>query len=151
MNSYMGGQYQQAISGVTTLNNKWYEAGGQQYQSYSFDYIPGAQGKVGWWVGEEPTWLVDARSMGPNGNIGQRTVSQEPMSIIANFGMSNSFAQINMTGLATLMPATMRFDYIRIYQPDDEVLITCDPPGYPTTGYIAQHPEPYNNPNITHW
>jgi beta-glucanase (GH16 family) len=151
MNSYMGGPYQQAISGLTNLNNNWYTAGGKQFQTYSFDYKPGADGKVTWYVGENPTWTVDGRSMGPNGNIGQRTVAQEPMSIVANFGISNSFAHLNMTGLAALMPATMKFDYIRIYQPADEVLVTCDPPGYETTGYIAKHPEPYSNPNITRW
>jgi hypothetical protein len=151
MNSYMGGPYQQAISGVTNLNNNWYTAGGGKYQTYAFDYKPGAAGKVTWYVGENATWTVDGRSMGPNGNIGQRTVAMEPMSIVANFGISNSFASLNMTGLAALMPATMKFDYIRIYQPADETMITCDPPGYETTRYIAKHPEPYSNPNITRW
>jgi hypothetical protein len=29
--------------------------------------------------------------------------------------------------------------------------MTCDPKGYPTTDYIAKFPEPYSNPNLTHW
>lgn len=73
------------------------------------------------------------------------------MTVIANFGMSNSFAPLNLTGLATLMPATMRIDYIRIYQDEDNEMVTCDPPGFPTTDYIAKHPEPYANPNMTLW
>jgi len=56
-----------------------------------------------------------------------------------------------MTGLGPLMPATMRVDYIRIYQDEDNVIMTCDPPGFPTTEYIAAHPEPYHNPNMTIW
>ena len=64
--------------------------------------------------------------------------------------MSSGFAALNLTGLATLMPATMRFDYIRIYQTQDGEM-TCDPENYPTTAYIASHPEPYNNPNVTQW
>jgi hypothetical protein len=72
------------------------------------------------------------------------------MSIIVNFGMSNGFAALNLTGLAPLMPATMRLDYIRIYQ-DEDGEMTCDPEGYPTTEYISNYPEPYSNFNLTHW
>ncbi|KAF2668302.1 beta-1,6 glucan synthetase [Microthyrium microscopicum] len=149
MNDYLGSIYQQAISGVTNLNNKWYD--GKEYQTYAFEYQPGPQGKVTWFVGNSATWTADARSMGPNGNIGQRVIPQEPMSMVINFGMSNGFAALNMEGLAKLMPATMRIDYIRIYQPDGETSITCDPPGYETTEYIARHPEAYNNANLTTW
>ncbi|EME48613.1 glycoside hydrolase family 16 protein [Dothistroma septosporum NZE10] len=147
-NSYQGGVYQQAISATTALNNDWYD--GKGYQIYAFEYEPGADGYVTWYVGDQKTWKVTGNSVGPNGNIGQRVVPEEPMAIVANFGMSSSFAQINFTGLAPLMPATMRIDYIRIYQ-DEDGEMTCDPQGYPTTDYIANHPEPYANINLTHW
>jgi len=65
-------------------------------------------------------------------------IPEEPMTLILNFGMSNGFAALNLTGLAPLMPATMRVDYVRIYQDEDNPLVTCDPPGYPTTKYIAE-------------
>jgi beta-glucan synthesis-associated protein KRE6 len=149
MNSYQGGVYQQAVSGLTNLNNGWYD--GNQYQSYAFEYTPGAKGKVTWSIGNQPTWSLDARALGPNGNIGQRVIPLEPMAIVVNFGMSNGFAALNMTGLEPLLPATMRIDYIRIYQDEDSISVTCDPPGYPTTEYINNHPEAYNNPNLTHW
>lgn len=148
MNSYQGGVYQQALSTVTNLNNDWYD--GKAYQSYSFEYQPGADGYVVWKVGGDKTWKVTGDSVGPNGNIGQRVIPEEPLTIIANFGMSNNFAQLNMSGLGPLMPATMRIDYIRIYQ-DEEGEVTCDPKGYPTTEYIEKHPEPYKNFNLTHW
>ena len=149
MNSYCGGVYQQAVSGVTNLNNHWYD--GKQYQTYSLGYEPGADGEITWWVGDQATWTMDARAVGPNGNIGQRVLPQEPLSVIINFGMSSGFAALNLTGLEPLMPATMRVDYLRIYQDEDKEMVTCDPPGYPTTEYIKQHPIPYNNPNLTHW
>jgi beta-glucanase (GH16 family) len=149
MNEYLGSVYQQAMSGVTNLNNSWYD--GNAYQSYAFEYQPGAEGTVTWFVGNTATWTVDARSMGPNGNIGQRIIPQEPMSIIANLGMSGGFAALNMTGLGPLMPATMRIDYIRIYQHEGENSVTCDPPGYETTEYISRHGEAYNNANRTRW
>ncbi len=151
MNGYCGGVFQEAVSGVTHLNNDWYD--GKEYQTYAFEYAPGGEGDgyVTWYVGADKTWTLDARSLGPNGNVGSRTVSQEPMYVIANFGMSNGFALVNLTGLAPLMPATMRIDYIRIYQDEGDELVTCDPPDYSTTDYIANHPEAYFNPNLTTW
>jgi len=148
MNAYQGGVYQQALSTVTNLNNDWYN--GKAYQTYGFEYEPGADGYVVWNVGDVKTWKVEGNAVGPNGNVGQRVMPEEPMSLIVNFGMSSGFAALNMTGLGTLMPATMRLDYIRIYQDGDGEL-TCDPVGYPTTGYIAAHPEPYSNANLTTW
>lgn len=148
MNNYQGGIYQQAISTVSNLNNGWYN--GKAYQTYGFQYAPGSDGYVIFNVGDKATWKVEATAVRANGNVGQRVMPEEPMAIIANFGMSNGFANLNLSGLAPLMPATMRLDYIRIYQDDDGEL-TCDPKGYPTTDYIARHPEPYNNPNMTLW
>lgn len=148
MNAYCGGIYQQALSTVTNLNNDWYD--GNAYQTYAFDYSPGDDGWIEWNVGDVQTWRVDANAVGPNGNIGQRVIPEEPMALVVNFGMSTGFAALNLTGLAPLMPATMRLDYIRIYQGDDDEL-TCDPEGYPTTSYIAAHPEPYANANLTLW
>lgn len=49
------------------------------------------------------------------------------------------------------MPATMRVDYIRIYQDPNEISVTCDPADYKTTEYIKQHAEAYHNPNLTLW
>ncbi|KAM5445211.1 beta-glucan synthesis-associated protein [Microsporum audouinii] len=149
MNAYRGGVFQQAISGVTNLNNDWYN--GKKYQVYAFDYTPGEKGDITWYVGEEKSWKLDARALGPNGNVGQRVIPKEPMALIANLGMSNSFAALNMTGLAPLFPVTMRIDYIRIYQEKGKTSVTCDPPGMETTEYIRKHKEVYHNPNLTTW
>jgi beta-glucanase (GH16 family) len=149
MNSYCGGVYQQAVSGVTNLNNNWYD--GKEYQTYALEYTPGATGTITWFIGSTPSWTLDGRAMGPNGNIGQRVIPQEPLALIINFGMSSGFAALNLTGLAPLMPATMRVDYVRIYQEEGQEMVTCDPPGYPTTEYIRKHPIPFNNPNMTRW
>jgi beta-glucan synthesis-associated protein KRE6 len=118
---------------------------------YAFEYAPGAEGNVTWFVGRDKTWMIDAQAVRPNGNVGQRVIPMEPMYPIINFGISPSFAMLNWTGLATLWPATMRVDYIRIYQNPDEVSVTCDPAGYSTTDYIKNHPEAYHNPNLTLW
>ncbi|KAL5387720.1 hypothetical protein DPSP01_003512 [Paraphaeosphaeria sporulosa] len=151
MNAYKGGPFQEAFSGLSNLNNDWYN--GKAYQKYAFEYTTGDDGFITWYVGDSPTWSLQAASIGPNGNIGQRKIPEEPMSIIANLGMSHSFAAINLEELAKFLPATMRIDYIRIYQdPDDDTqALTCDPKDYPTTEYIRKHPEPYANPNLTDW
>ncbi|KAK4547870.1 hypothetical protein LTR36_010589 [Oleoguttula mirabilis] len=150
MNAYQGGDYQQALSTVTNLNNDWYD--GNAYQTYGFDYQPGGSGDgyVVWNVGDTDTWKVEANAVGPNGNVGQRVMPEEPMALVVNFGLSNGFASLNMSGLGPLMPATMRLDYIRIYQ-DEDGEMGCDPEGYETTAYIAAHPEPYANANLTTW
>jgi len=146
MNGYTGGPYQQAISGTTLLNNNWYN--GTQYQKYAFEYIPGTStGKIAWFVGGDPSFIMDGRAIGPNGNIAAREVSQEPMSMVLNLGMSGSWSEILMGDL--VFPTIMHIDYVRIYQKAGEEIITCDPPGYPTTEYIKNHGVAYNNLNLT--
>jgi len=151
VNVYRGGPYQQAVSALTNLNNGWYD--GNQYQTYAFEYKPGASGDVTWFVGDQPTWRVTGESLAPNGNVGQRILPEEPMSVIMNFGMSDGFSAINFTSLAPLFPATMRIDNMRIYQDpsNDNMAMSCDPPGYETTGYINSHKPAYYNQNLTSW
>ena len=149
LNSYQGGPFQQALSGLTNLNNEWYD--GKAYQKYNFQYTPGAQGNIMWSVGDVPVWKLDARAIGPNGNVGQRVIPVEPMAMVMNFGMSDGFAPVDLPKLDPLFPATMRFDYVRIYQDPNDESVTCDPPGYETTPYIENHKDVYTNPNITLW
>jgi beta-glucanase (GH16 family) len=140
MNIYRGGPYQEALSGVTWLNNGLYDSNG--YQKYGFEYNPDALGDITWFVGHKYTWKMDYRAVRVNGNIGQRVIPEEPTTIVMNFGMSNGFATVFLANLVELMSATMRFDHVRIYQEAGSESVTCDPPGHPTTTYIKQHPEP---------
>lgn len=148
MNGYCGGPFQQAVSGTTLLNNSWYD--GLKYQKYAFEYVPGtSKGKIAWFVGEDPSFIMDGRAIGANGNVAARQVSQEPMSMILNLGLSNSWSEVLIGDLK--FPTIMHIDYVRIYQKAGEESVTCDPPGYPTTEYIRNHPVAYNNPNVTSW
>ena len=137
------------MSALSTTNNQWYN--GNAYQTYAFEYTPGPQGAIDWFVGPNPTWKLDARALRPNGNVGQRIVPNEPMALVMNFGMSDTFAPLNFTGLAPLLPARMRFDYVRIYQDPNSESVSCDPPGMESTDYIATHMDSYANPNKTRW
>ncbi|KAF7936639.1 uncharacterized protein EAE97_008005 [Botrytis byssoidea] len=149
MNSYCGGPFQQAISGTTLLNNDWYD--GLQYQKYAFEYTPGVSstGKIAWFVGDDQTFMMDGRAIGQNGNVAQRLVSEEPMSVILNLGISGSWSQILLGDLR--FPTTMHVDYVRIYQREGMESVTCDPEGWETTEYIEKHPVAYRNANLTAW
>jgi beta-glucanase (GH16 family) len=78
-NSYDGGKLQQVISIKTKIDPQYYE--GRAYQTYAFDYTPGPQGRVTWWVGDDKKWSFDAKAVDPNtqAKIGQRVISEEPM------------------------------------------------------------------------
>ncbi|KAF7884110.1 uncharacterized protein EAF01_011533 [Botrytis porri] len=149
MNAYCGGPFQQAISGTTLLNNNWYD--GLQYQKYAFEYTPGVSstGKIAWFVGDEQTFMMDGRAIGQNGNVAQRLVSEEPMSVILNLGISGAWSQILLGDLR--FPTTMHVDYVRIYQREGKESVTCDPEGWETTEYIEKHPVAYRNANLTAW
>ncbi|ODV66627.1 beta-glucan synthesis-associated [Hyphopichia burtonii NRRL Y-1933] len=153
MNTYTGGPLQQAVSGTTTLNTEWYERGpgGSNFQVYGYEYLnDNEDGYITWYVGDEtPTLTVQAYALAPNGNVGFRRISKEPMSIIMNLGISNNWAYIDWTSLN--FPATMRIDYVRVYQPEDEVNLGCDPTDYPTYDYIENHINAYSNVNLTSW
>lgn len=74
---WKGGPLQQAVSTVTTLNKGWYD--GKEYQTYGLEYDPGSNGFVEWNVGREKLFRLNGGALGPNGNIGSRPISQEPM------------------------------------------------------------------------
>lgn len=151
INSYAGGPFQQAVSGVTTLNNEWYEfgAGEHGFQMYGYEYLnDDHDGYCTWYVGE-PTLTIKAYALGPNGNIDFRRISKEPMSIVMNLGISNNWAYINWPALN--FPVTMRVDYVRLYQPPDQISVTCDPDDHPTFQYIQDHLKAYENVNLTSW
>ncbi|KAH7084487.1 beta-glucan synthesis-associated protein KRE6 [Paraphoma chrysanthemicola] len=148
-NGYTGGPYQQAISATTNLNKNWFD--GKEYQRYNFEYVPGEGEKsyISWQIGEQQMFMLDGRSIGPNGNIKARQVSEEPMSMILNLGISNSWTWIDWDNMK--FPAVMRVDYVRWYQKKGESMVTCDPPGFETTDYIKKHINAYTNPNFTQW
>ena len=152
LNTYTGGPLQQAVSGTTTLNVSWYSEGDNEhnFQTYGYEYLnDDDDGYLTWHVGEDPTLTVHAYALGPNGNVGRRLMSKEPMSLVMNFGISNNWAYIDWNALH--FPLTMRVDHVRVYQPEDAINVSCDPDDYPTSNYIETHPKAYQNTNLTSW
>lgn len=149
MNTYTGGPFQQAVSGTTTLNTEWYERGNNagNFQVYGYEFLnDNDNGYLTWYVGV-PTLTLHSQALGPNGNVGARRFPKEPMSIIMNLGISNNWAYIDWPSIN--FPVHMMVDYVRIYQPEDAISMTCDPEDHPTTDYIQQHLNIYSDPNIT--
>ena len=72
--------------------------------------------------------------------------------MVLNFAMSYNFEAPDFGGFDFVDGEKMRIDYIRLYQRSGlENAIGCDPPGFPTAEYINNHPDAYNNPNLTAW
>ncbi|TDL19853.1 glycoside hydrolase family 16 protein [Rickenella mellea] len=153
-NSFKGTELQQSLSAVTLIDNANYND--NKYLKYAFEWWSDSKhrddGYITWFIDNEKTWTLTAPSMGPNTDmeIGQRLVSEEPMYLILNLGMSTNFEAPDFNNLK--FPAKMYIDYIRVYQRDDvKDGTTCDPPNYPTSDYINRHPEAYSNANWTTW
>lgn len=152
MNTYCGGPFQQAISAVTTLNASWYEfgEGSGKFQKFAIEYLNDKnKGYIRWFVGDNPTFTMYSTALHPNGNIDWRYISQEPMSIIMNLGISPNWAYIDWQMI--YFPVVMSIDYVRLYQPENAVSLTCDPEDYPTYDYIESHKNAYYNANLTSW
>ncbi|KAI5949483.1 KRE6 [Candida theae] len=151
MNTYAGGPFQQAFSATTTLNRTWYERGNgleHQYQRFGYEYLnDDDNGYLRWYVGRDPTLTVYSTSLHPNGNIGWRRLSKEPMSVIMNLGVSNNWAYIDWGEI--VFPSTFTIDYVRVYQPGNAINVGCDPEDFPTYDYIQQHLNIYENANLT--
>jgi len=162
-NSYTGGQLQEAVSGLTDTctdcdnePDEYYYEGSGKFTTYGVEYVANlddpTQGYIEWVAVDKPSWRMNAAAIGPNTNldIGQRLVSEEPMALIFNLGMSNNFEVVDFAHLK--FPAYMRIDYVRVYQlPNSDASVGCDPEDRPTASYIAKYPEVYNNPNLTTW
>ncbi|WWC70539.1 uncharacterized protein I206_104490 [Kwoniella pini CBS 10737] len=153
-NSYRGGVYQEAVSGLTLVEPNGYEGGGGGFAIHGVEMFADpnhrGNGHITWVADGKKSWTAYPAAVGPISSmqIGQRLIPEEPMSLIVNFGMSNGFQPVNFNQLE--WPAKMLVDYIRVYQ-RPEGRIGCDPPDRPTAEYISRHMDVYTNPNMTTW
>ncbi|KAF8076645.1 beta-glucan synthesis-associated protein [Lyophyllum atratum] len=151
-NSFRGSATQQANSVVTDTNQLCYELEENCYSVYGFEYKPGYDDAyISWVSGNATSWTLNAPGVGPDPSvsISARSISQEPMYLIMNLGMSRNFGHIDFAHLT--FPTRMRVDYIRVYQDPKMINIGCNPPNFPTTDYINKYIDAYSNPNFTTW
>lgn len=94
-NSYLGGIYQQAVSGLTLLPDRIYHdqvVGGRskEFATFSFEYSAFPEerekGYIHWVTDGKPAWTMFADAVGPNPRteIGRRIVPEEPMYMVCS-------------------------------------------------------------------
>ncbi|KZW00870.1 glycoside hydrolase family 16 protein, partial [Exidia glandulosa HHB12029] len=160
MNNYKGSAVQQAVSALTETSDAVYNGprGGQNFGLFGFEYYADpndpTQSFITWMSEGVKTFTMTGAAMAPDltAGVGQRLVSPEPMAIILNLGVSESFQPVQRDLMT--FPAEFLIDYVRVYQrkgSNPDTSIGCDPPDYPTSDYISRHINAYTNPNLTDW
>jgi len=154
-NTYQGSALQQAVTALTTVPDRAYFGTGAEFVSMGFEYYgdpnDDTAGYITWQVDGTPSYAVTSEAIpaDPTTEISQRQISVEPMSIILNLGMSQSFQTVDLSAMT--FPGDLLIDYVRVYQRTDKKNLGCSPAAYPTADYIANHMEAYTNPNLTFW
>jgi beta-glucan synthesis-associated protein KRE6 len=152
LNTYTGGAFQQATSGVSLTDQNCYQLATGCFSVYGFEYKPGYDdGYITWINNNKAAWTLKGPGVAADTRveISARPVPQEPMYILVNLGMSENFGYVDLEHLT--FPAIMSIDYIRVYQPKDSINVGCNPDDFPTQAYIEEYIEAYTNPNITTW
>ncbi|KAL8286536.1 hypothetical protein RQP46_004553 [Phenoliferia psychrophenolica] len=146
-NQWHGSIYQESMSLQTTTDNSSYDGNG--YTHFGFEYDPGEDGSITWAINGTESWQLNASAMGPNEETetSQRLVAVEPLSIVFNLAISTKSGQTIEWGKIAF-PATLRIDYVRVYQKKGQINIGCDPADFPTSKYINDHPLLYDNPQL---
>ncbi|PWN50381.1 concanavalin A-like lectin/glucanase [Violaceomyces palustris] len=160
-NSYNGSPYQECVSSITQTPDNGFWGTEDEFVtmglSYSPDWDGDGSGSITWYIDGKKTWTLQGSALGASTDmdISQRQIPTEPMYIIMNLGISSGFQWIDFdqtSQSSVQFPAKLAFDYVRVYQPKSStVRVGCDPKDHPTADFIARHPEPYNNPNLTRW
>ncbi len=101
MNSYTGEVTQQAASGVAPTNQRAVQRPSDGtagiFSEFGIEYEPGDNGYIEWINDGKPSWRLDppALAADPISNISRRPVSDEPMYIIMNVGISENFGTVS--------------------------------------------------------
>ncbi len=158
-NTYTGGIYQEAVSGITPIPAAGYMgASNARYVTYGFELEPDwnadGTGTIAWYIDGKVTWKVTGAAIParPDQNMGRRIIPVEPLSIIMNLGISDGFQRVHWDELLETwgVSSMMKIDYVRVYQKHGtDPKVSCDPPDHPTAKYIADHPILFNNVNLT--
>ncbi|PPQ73668.1 hypothetical protein CVT26_010760 [Gymnopilus dilepis] len=157
-NTYKGSAVQQAISSLTTTPTDIFQGSGDNFHTFGFEYWSDPKnrqdGYITWQADGQKTYQIWASAVGPDqgtdgSGVSARLIPEEPMSIILNLGISQSWQNINLASM--IFPAEMKIDYVRVYQRKGHTNTGCNPKDYPTTDYINAHMDAFTNVNLTTW
>ncbi|KAE8231141.1 hypothetical protein CF326_g3852 [Tilletia indica] len=156
INDYKGTPYQESVSGYAQVPDDGFMETDQRFVKYGVEYFPdfdgSGEGTITWFIDGKATWTAKGSTLDPvpSMEVGRRLFPVEPMSIIMNLGISSGFQQIDWDPLTGVQfPAVMLFEYVRLYQESNKQKLSCDPPDHPTSKYIEDHPDIFQNPNLT--
>ncbi|KAF8322566.1 glycoside hydrolase family 16 protein [Clavulina sp. PMI_390] len=155
LNTYRGSALQQAVSALTNLNSTTYAENGADFTTFGVEYWSNPSNRdEGFitWVAGGPVFTIDNNVFtgDPTVNISARLIPEEPMSIILNLAVSESFQTVDSAAMT--FPSELRFDYVRVWQRKGiSNGVGCDPPNRPTAKYINDHLDAYTNANYTLW
>ena len=91
INSYKGGQFQQAVSALSDIDSKNYNNAG--YTTYGCEWWSDPNdrdaGYLVWYSQGDPSWKITTKTIGPDDEamIGQRLIPEEPMASTLLFYM----------------------------------------------------------------
>ncbi|CAK9435305.1 uncharacterized protein LODBEIA_P57300 [Lodderomyces beijingensis] len=139
----VGTVYQESISLETPV-----EIDG--FIRFAMEYDTKGGGYVRFAINDVETFTLKGEALHGNQWIGHRQISREPMSLIFNMGLSRVWnPALSLRRLD--LPAKFLVDYVRVYQPRDQVSLTCDPEDYPTSQYIRDHMRAYVDSSLHDW
>eukprot|EP00759_Apiculatamorpha_spiralis_P056286 PhF_6_TR7991/c0_g1_i1/m.12266 len=138
----LGNSVQDCVSVEVDLNSSHFET----FHNYQLEWVP--QNKTNprttFFMNEQVTFSATAAGLTRKTNplnttqtTGQRDVPTEPMYLILNVATSQSNFQPRNPSLK--FPSSMIVDYVRVYQPEGDVNVGCDPAKYKTADYIRLH------------
>jgi beta-glucanase (GH16 family) len=134
---------------LTTLPDDIYQETQGNFQTFGFEYYGNkdkrSDGYITWLANGKKSLSMTAAAVGPDSmaEIQSRPVPEEPMSIVMNLAISESFQKVDVANLR--FPGYFKVDYVRVYQRKGETNIGCDPKDYPTTQYIRDHLDVYTS------
>ncbi|KAI3433376.1 hypothetical protein D9Q98_003193 [Chlorella vulgaris] len=129
-----GNEYQDSISALSDLGPSFYT----DQHTYGVDWRPGQY--LRWYIDGQLLYEVNQQALVAQTNasgaaVGPRLIPMEPMYLILNLAMSPDFGEIEYERLT--FPSQMKVDWIRVYQPVDQINVGCSPPEFPTAQYVA--------------
>ena len=85
----------------------------------------------------DTTFVINGSALHPNEFIGWRELLRTNVNNFKYGIILYVESRVNIDELK--LPAKFLIDYIRIYQPNNMIEMTCDPIDYPTDEYIRSH------------
>lgn len=127
-----GDIYHDYIGGITEIDQSFFSG----FHIYRLEWEP--LSSIRWLLDGHLLLEIDQDALSPQHNaagesVGRRMISVEPTYLLFNLALSDSWS----TPPSDLQfPATMKIDYVRVYQRPGMEQISCNPILFPTEDYI---------------